>query len=211
MPKKTRSTAEVDAVRDKILDCAFEILVKNGYEGLSMAKVGARMKMTAANLYNYYANKDELFIAIHKKAFAMLHDRLRAAVQKAKTPLARYQKMTQAFVAFGTQNINIYDIMFNRRLRQHSDYVGTPQEALSEEEFRSSLKVRSFSVKVIKEYRASLTVTNSADPEFLAIQATSMLHGIISLYNSGVLGEITPDPEGVLKKIMENAMRIVTD
>lgn len=211
MPKKTRSTAEVDAVREQILECAFEILVKNGYEGLSMAKVGARMKMTAANLYNYYANKDVLLIAIHKKAFAMLHDQLRAAVKKAKTPLGRYQKMTEAFVAFGTRNINIYDIMFNRRIRQHSDYVGTPQEALSDEEFRSSLKVRSLAVEVITAYRASLAVTDSAEPEFLAIQATSMLHGIISLYNSGVLGEITADPEGVLKKIMQNAMRIVTD
>ena len=207
MPKKTRSTAEVDAVRDKILNCAFEILVKNGYEGLSMAKVGARMKMTAANLYNYYANKDELLIAIHKKAYGMLHDRLRAAVKKAKTPLGRYQGLIQAFVAFGTQNVNIYDIMFNRRIRQHSDYVGTPQEALSDEEFRSSLKVRSLAVKVIKEYRA----TDSAEAEFLAIRATSMLHGIISLYNSGVLGEITADPEGVLKEIMENAIRIVTE
>ncbi|MBI5552671.1 MAG: TetR/AcrR family transcriptional regulator [Desulfobacterales bacterium] len=211
MPKKTRSTAEVDAVREKILGCAFAILVKNGYEGLSMAKVGARMKMTAANLYNYYANKDELLIAIHKKAYGMLHDQLRAAVQKAKTPLERYRRMTQAFVAFGTQNVNIYDIMFNRRIRQHSDYVGTPQEALSDEEFRSSLKVRSLAVKVIREYRASLSVTSSADPEFLAIQATSLLHGIISLYNSGVLGEITADPGGVLDKIVENAMRIVTD
>ena len=51
-----------------------------------MAKVGARMKMTAANLYNYYANKDELLIAIHKKAYGMLHDQLRAAVQRPKHP-----------------------------------------------------------------------------------------------------------------------------
>ncbi len=56
MPKATRSPEEIDAVKEKILNCAFEILVKNGFERLSMARIGAKMKMTAANLYNYYSN-----------------------------------------------------------------------------------------------------------------------------------------------------------
>jgi AcrR family transcriptional regulator len=211
MPKKTRSTEEVDAVREKILACAFEILEKNGYEGLSMAKVGARMKMTAANLYNYYANKDELLIAIHKQAYAMLYDQLRAAVQKARTPQGRYQNLTQAFVAFGTRNINIYDIMFNRRIRQHSDYIGTPQQALSDDEFLSSLKVRTLAEEVIQAVRAAKGVDDASQTRFLAIQATSMLHGIISLHNSGVLAQITADPEGTLNKIVENTMRTITD
>ncbi|MDA8139940.1 MAG: TetR/AcrR family transcriptional regulator [Desulfobacteraceae bacterium] len=210
MPKKTRSTEEVDAVREKILACAFEILVKNGYEGLSMAKVGARMKMTAANLYNYYANKDELLIAIHKKAYAMLYDQLGDAVQKAKTPQARFQKLTQAFVTFGTQNINIYDIMFNRRIRQHSDYIGTPQEALSDDEFRSSLRVRAFAEGVIQEVCDAKEDGRAPDARFLAIQATSILHGVISLYNSGVLAQITADPEATLKQIVENTTRNIT-
>lgn len=210
MPKKTRSTAEVDAVREMILACALEILVKHGYEGLSMAKVGARMKMTAANLYNYYANKDELLIAIHKKAYAMLYDQLCAAVTKARTPQTRYRKMTEAFVAFGTQNINIYDIMFNRRVRQHSDYIGTAQEALSDDEFRSSLRVRAFAEKVIQELRDTNGAGDPAETKFLAIQATSMLHGIISLYNSGVLAQISADPEATLAQIVENAMRTIT-
>ncbi len=210
MPKKTRSTEEVDAVRDQILACAFEILVKNGYEALSMAKVGARMKMTAANLYNYYANKDELLIAIHKKAYGMLYDQLCAAVAKARTPLARLRKMIEVFVAFGTQNINIYDIMFNRRIRQHSDYIGTPQEALSDDEFRSSLRTRTFAEKVIQEVCDAEGQGHAMDAKFLAIQATSMLHGIISLYNSGVLAQITADPEATLNQIVENVMRTIT-
>lgn len=67
MPKVTRGIQQVDAVREQILDCAFKILVKNGSESLSLAKIGSKMKMTAANLYNYYANKDELLIAILEK------------------------------------------------------------------------------------------------------------------------------------------------
>jgi len=34
-----------------------------------MAKLGSKINMTAANIYNYYTNKDELLIAIHKKTY----------------------------------------------------------------------------------------------------------------------------------------------
>jgi AcrR family transcriptional regulator len=211
MPKITRSIAEVDAVREQILSCAFEILVKNGYESLSMAKIGSRMKMTAANLYNYYANKDELLITIHKKAYALLYDKIREATKSAQTPLERYKNMAHAFVEFGTGNINIYDIMFNRPIRQYSDYIGTPQEELAYKEFHSSLKPLSFAVKIIQEYRKTRPNLKPANPKFLAIQSISALHGIISLYNSRVLHQIVDDPELMMKSIIDNVLHSITE
>lgn len=210
MPKMTRSVEEVDAVRDQILNYAFKILVKNGYESLSMAKIGLKMKMTAANLYNYYANKDELLIAIHKKAFAMLYDKISYAGSMADTPLDRYTAIANAFVEFGKNNVNIYDIMFNRPIRQYSDYIGTPQEALSDDEFRSSLKVFFYAIKIIKEYRETRPDLDPVDPKLLAIQSITALHGIISLHNSGILYQISDDPDITMKTIIDNAMRCVT-
>ena len=210
MPKITRSVEEVDAVREKILDCAFKILVKNGYESLSMAKIGTKMKMTAANLYNYYANKDELLIAIHKKAYTMLYEKLCSAVEMSATPLEKYKNLTYAFVEFGTKNINIYDIMFNRPIRQYSDYVGTPQESLSQDEFRNSLQVLFLSLQVIREYRESRPDLEQVDPKLLHTQCFSALHGIISLHNSRVLDQISDDPEADVKMVIENTMRYVT-
>ncbi|MCU0596507.1 MAG: TetR/AcrR family transcriptional regulator, partial [Desulfobacterota bacterium] len=63
MPKVTRSSEEIEEVKDQILDEALSILVMDGYDGLSMNRLGAGMNMTAANLYNYYGNKNELLIA----------------------------------------------------------------------------------------------------------------------------------------------------
>ena len=94
MPKATRTSQEVDAVRDEILNCAMDILAKRGYEVLSMSKIGHKMKMTAANLYNYYGSKDELLIAMHKKGFGMTYDTLLNAVNSANTPVDRFKKLT---------------------------------------------------------------------------------------------------------------------
>jgi len=210
MPKITRSVEEVDAVRERILDCALKILVKNGYESLSMAKLGSKMNMTAANIYNYYANKDELLIAIHKKTFALLYDKISKAVEIADTPLQRFGNMMNAFVEFGTSNINIYDLMFNRPIKQYSDYVGTPLEELSTDEFRNSIKTLAFADKVIQDYIETRTDLNPADAKFITIQNISALHGIISLHNSGVLRQIADDQEIVLKNIVSNIMRSIT-
>ena len=210
MPKVTRSIEEVDAVRERILESAFKILVANGFEKLSMAKVGAKMKMTAANLYNYFGCKDELLIAIHKKAYAMLYNKMSDAVSLAETPLARCQNITRAFVEFGIQNARIYDIMYNRAIPQYSDYVGTPQEAAATEEFRNSLQVLSLSVNVIREYRETRPDLPYIDPKTLNIRCFSSLHGIISLYNSRILHQIADDPEATLESVIESAMRFVT-
>jgi len=210
MPKMTRSVEEVDAIREKILNCAFDILIRNSFESLSMSKIGSKMKMTAANIYNYYANKDELLIAIHKKAYAMLYEKISYAVEMGDTPLERHDNMTYAFVDFGIKNPNIYDVMFNRRIRQYSDYVGTSQEDLSFDEFRSSLRVFFLAIKVIREYRETRPDLEPVDPKLLAIQIISALHGIISLYNSGVFYQITDDPEADFRKMVDNALRCVT-
>ena len=210
MPKITRSDEEVDVVRERILDCALKILVKNGYESLSMAKLGSKMNMTAANIYNYYSSKDELLIAIHKKTYAMLYNKIRNAVETADTPLQRFWNMTNAFVEFGTQNINIYDVMFDRPIKQYSNYIGTPLAELSSDEFHSSLRALSFAVKVIRDYIETRPDLNPADARFLTLQNISALHGIISLHNSGVLYQIVDDPEIVLKNIVNNIMRSIT-
>lgn len=205
MPKATRSAGEVDAVRERILDCAIKILVKNGYESLSMAKIGSKMNMTAANIYNYYTNKDELLIAIHKKTYGMLYNKIRGSVKSSDKPLQRVRNLINAFVEFGTRNINIYDVMFNRPVKQHSDYIGTPLEKISSDEFHNSLKVLTFAVRVIQDYRATRPeLKPPANQQLLAIQIISALHGAISLHNSGVLHQVADDPEAVLKNIVDN-------
>lgn len=210
MPKTTRTPEQVEAVREKILDCAFNILAKRGYESLSMSRVGARMKMTAANLYNYFANKDELLIAIHKKAHIMLYNELASAVETADTPLQRYEYLTYAFVDFGTQHIHLYDLMFNRPIRQYSDYIGTPQEKLSADEYRSSLRVLNLTVEIIAACTSANPKLATADPRSLAVQCFSAIHGVISLRNSGVLKGITDDAPGLIKTYIEKIMQFVT-
>ena len=68
MPKAPMAETEIFKKKERILDIAAEIIMEEGYHSLSMRKIGTKIGMTAANLYNYYSNKDELNIAIRTRA-----------------------------------------------------------------------------------------------------------------------------------------------
>jgi len=210
MPKATRSIEEIAEVRERIMESALDILAKNGYENLSMGRLGSRMNMTAANLYNYFGNKDELLIAIHKKTFEMLHGAIRAAVKGVETPLERIKALAYAFVEFGTNNVNIYDIMFNRPIRQYSDYIGTPQEALAFDEYNNSMKTLAYAVMIFRDYAETRPDLANIDPKLLTIRHLSALHGIISLHNSRILFEMDDNPADVLKAVIDDVIETLT-
>ncbi|HQL84148.1 MAG TPA: TetR/AcrR family transcriptional regulator, partial [Spirochaetota bacterium] len=210
MPKATRSIEEIAEVRERIMESALDILAKNGYENLSMGRLGSRMNMTAANLYNYFGNKDEVLIAIHKKTFEMLHGAIRAAVKGVETPLERIKALAYAFVEFGTNNVNIYDIMFNRPIRQYSDYIGTPQEALAFDEYNNSMKTLAYAVMIFRDYAETRPDLANIDPKLLTIRHLSALHGIISLHNSRILFEMDDNPADVLKAVIDDVIETLT-
>jgi len=64
MPKATRSPEEVKTVKNEILETALSLMCEDGFDALTMRKLALRLKMTAANIYNYYTNKDDLYLAI---------------------------------------------------------------------------------------------------------------------------------------------------
>ena len=64
MPKSARDHGEVELIKEKILDTALDILFDQGFSSLSMRKIALGTKMTAANIYNYFSNKHEIYLAI---------------------------------------------------------------------------------------------------------------------------------------------------
>jgi TetR/AcrR family tetracycline transcriptional repressor len=55
-----RKTPKLPLSRDRIIDAAMAIIDNEGIDGLSMRKLGARLKVEAMSLYYYVANKDAL-------------------------------------------------------------------------------------------------------------------------------------------------------
>ncbi len=206
MPKIARSSDEIELVRDSIVQGAIELIVEEGLENFSMNRLGARMNMTGANLYNYFDGREALILAIHKKSFRALHDEMAEAVSSESAALARLKALVKAFVTFGTRNANIYELLFNAPRQKFKDYLGTPLEEMARDEYASSLNALFLAARIVGEFLETRVESGGERAHFLTIKLLSEVHGIISLYNSGVLFDITEEPEVTLDAVADAAV-----
>lgn len=188
MPKATRPREAVDQIRKNILNAALEILYTEGFANLSMRKIAKKTGMTAANIYNYFNAKDEIYLAIQTRGFATLSRKYLEIETMEKEPVSAIKKMIHAYIDFGMGNPDQYEIMFTRNTPKYADYVGTSLEPAARIEKETAMRVAETAQRV-------LSWLPVAGPEAGAITITlwTALHGLVSLANSRVLQEVEPD------------------
>lgn len=65
-----------DERRNTILDIAYEAFLRDGYAGASMSKIAAQLGGSKTTLYNYFASKKELLVAVSDRECAKLLDQV---------------------------------------------------------------------------------------------------------------------------------------
>lgn len=67
-----RKEREREEMRKRIIDAAFEMFVKDGYEATSLRLIAKKIEYSPATIYLYYKDKDALFFDIQTRCFDML-------------------------------------------------------------------------------------------------------------------------------------------
>ena len=209
MARPARPRQEVEQIKSDILKHALSILVNEGFANLSMGKIGKKIGMTTANLYNYYKNKDELYNVIIIQGYNLLHDELVETIAHISDPLDKIMALFNAYINFGIQNTHYYHLMFSMDSPKYLDYVGTSSEDVALIEKQNSLRVLAFVMSVLDEYIADHPGYQNVDSKLVAMQFWSQLHGLISLVNSGNLKEADENPTQVIEGILNNLRTII--
>ena len=68
-PPRTRPTR--DEVRDRILDAALEVFAAEGFAGATIDAIGHAAGFTKGAVYSNFGSKDELFLALLERQFAL--------------------------------------------------------------------------------------------------------------------------------------------
>lgn len=210
MTKTPRDIRVVEKIRESILDKAVEIINADGFKGLTMRKLAVRMEMSATNLYNYFSNKDEIYINILIRGFKMLYENLKTVYDGQANPLERGKKIIHTYLSFGIQNYNYYEIMFSSGLPKYKDYVGTPLEKLASIEMGYSKQIIDLSMNAVSDVMRSVKNAREAGNDMRMIEVWSMLHGMISLYNSRMIDYLTPKPVNKYESIIEDIIDLIT-
>ena len=96
-PAQQRSRQRVE----QILDAAADLIVEQGVEGLSTRTIAARAGTPVASLYQYFADKDEIILALVQRDTAEMDERVAEAVASLDRPSVRslVEATMRAFVA----------------------------------------------------------------------------------------------------------------
>ncbi|MBC2714065.1 MAG: TetR/AcrR family transcriptional regulator [Desulfobacteraceae bacterium] len=202
--KTARGKKEIRQIREKILESALDIIVFKGLDGLTMRNLAQKTGMTAPNLYNYFSNKDEIYIHIIIRGFDMLYADLKAAYDLHEDKADRLRAMIDTYMTFGISKPRYYDIMFTRPTPKYNDYIGTPLEKISKIEYKISMDIAALAIKA-----AADVIGPSAGEEILTrrlVQLWSLIHGMITLNNSQVMGYVAESAEQVYQKIIDEVI-----
>jgi len=106
-----RREREKEDMRNRIIDAAMEMFTTEGYEAASIRKIADKIEYSPATIYLYYKDKDELLYDVQAECFDILVQHFKKAAI-AKDPYERLQQICTAYVKFGWEHPEMYDLMF---------------------------------------------------------------------------------------------------
>ncbi|SRR5712692_8113949 len=177
MGVKDRRARQKTFLRQQILDAARELLVRDGYEKLSMRRVAQRIDYSPTAIYLHFKDKQELVSSLCDETFARLVRELETLPDEFPDPLARLRKGMERYISFGLKHPDHYLPTFVLPLPADLDperkEAATSQESNGMRAFACLRACIADGVKARK--------LRKVDPDVAARAAWAGLHGITSL------------------------------
>ncbi|MFP4895639.1 TetR/AcrR family transcriptional regulator [Paraburkholderia sp. EG304] len=106
-----RKHRQKQALRERILDAARRIVVREGFAALSMRKIADAIEYSPATLYLHFASRDDIARALCEEGYAQLLASFVPRVHIAD-PAERLKALGRAYVAFGVEHPETYRLIF---------------------------------------------------------------------------------------------------
>ena len=179
MASSKQHSSNQPLLRAHILDAARAIVVRDGFDALSMRKIAEVVGYSPASLYLHFASRDAIAHALCIEGYAQLLASLHTH-DSMLDPGERVKAMAHAYVAFGLAHPEVYRLIFMQN-RAYTDVAFGDPDAAGE----SALSL----------FTQALASSDSPPPAAAEIVWTA-LHGIVSL--SLTAAKYLPTPVDVL-------------
>ncbi|MFT4065640.1 TetR/AcrR family transcriptional regulator [Paraburkholderia sp.] len=106
-----RKNRQKQALRERILDAARRIVMREGFAALSMRKIADAIEYSPATLYLHFASRDEIARALCEEGYAQLLETF-VPLARIADPAERLKALGRAYVAFGVEHPQTYRLIF---------------------------------------------------------------------------------------------------
>jgi AcrR family transcriptional regulator len=172
-----RRARQKTLLRQQILDAARDLLVREGYEKLSMRRVAARIDYSPTAIYLHFKDKQDLVSSLCDETFARLIRELETLPDEYPDPVARLRKGLERYIAFGLKHPEHYLPTFVLPLSDHAA-DSTRKEEMSSGS--NGMRALGFLRECIAD-GVKARKLRKVDPEIAARAAWAGIHGITSL------------------------------
>jgi AcrR family transcriptional regulator len=167
-----RREREKAAFREQVLGAARKIVLKEGFEGLTMRKIADAIEYAPGTIYLYFENRDDIAAELTQRGF----EELLRAVAPAGTiadPAERLERIGDHYIKFAVEHPETYRLIFMESyttdLLEAKGGSAAGQQALQ------------FLIDAFDQLRAQKRLATDAPSSQLADVFWSAVHGIASL------------------------------
>lgn len=158
------------AVRDALVEAAASLIAAR--QPLTTRKLAAEVRTSTMSVYTHFGSMEELRRAVRREGFSRLADHL-GRVEPTSDPIADVARQGWAYCMNAIENPNLYRVMFMETAIDEADAeVGLYTFEMLIDAMRRCVDEGRFAAD---------------DPEWLATQAWTGIHGAVALYVSGML------------------------
>jgi AcrR family transcriptional regulator len=118
MDASVRTRLSRDDRMEQTLEAAHELFAERGYAAVTMDEIAAAVGVTKPLLYNYFGNKERLYIACMERAGDALIATIAAAVGRTENPGDALGAGVRAFFSFLDTDRAAWAVLFDETLPQ---------------------------------------------------------------------------------------------
>ena len=112
----TRKEREREFKQKEIISAAIEIFAEKGYEYTTLDDIAEAAEFGKGTLYNYFQNKEDLYLAILEDIFGVFHTNLKKISEESKSFHEFINKFIENAFTFYINNQSAFFLLVHERL-----------------------------------------------------------------------------------------------
>jgi AcrR family transcriptional regulator len=173
VPATDRREREKQELKRRVIEVAKKIIAEEGHDALTIRKIAERIEYSPMALYNHFADKTAILLALARETFIQLERRLPSP---GKHPLASLRKGMLIYIEFGLEHPEEYRVTFLTTLARE------PRERASASNLPDNTGGRRAFEYLVEHVAACVDAgLFVGDPFRIARVLWAGIHGVVSL------------------------------
>lgn len=182
-------------LKQALTEAARRFIAERGLGGFTLADAAKLAGVSPTAVYRHFTGREDLVSEVADRGFDQLAERLARALRGPGTPIERFTRMGEAYLAFADEEPGFYMAMFA------PPPGGVPRGPWGAPSGQQKAPGNAFNILVNALMMVFPDGFNGADPRFIALEVWALSHGIATLAAAGQLpqGPGIPDKYELLR------------